>query len=191
MNSKIILASNSPRRKEIMEMLPWSFSVDAVETDETMDKNIPLEENLKNLAYQKAEKISDKYPDKIVIGADTIVFAGGKILGKPTDEKDAREMLRLISSEEHYVYTGVCILKKDSSVDIRFVEKTAITMTKMSESDIDEYISYGEYIGKAGSYAIQGKGGIYVEKIDGDFYNVVGLPLNRLYRNLKEIVDVF
>lgn len=188
MNPKLVLASNSPRRKEIMEMLPWGFIVDAVETDEKMDDLLSVEENLEALAYQKALPIAEKYPDAIVIGGDTIVLADGKILGKPKDEEDAKAMLELISTHVHYVYTGVCILCKERDIDIRFIEKTAVYMTPMNEDEIADYVASGEPFGKAGSYAIQGKGGVHVAKIDGDFYNVVGLPLNHLYKELKAII---
>ncbi len=189
MQPNIILASNSPRRKEIMEMLPWDFFVEVEEVDETMDSSLSLDENLMMLAYIKAEQIADRYPDKIVIGGDTIVHVDGQVLGKPTDEEDAANMLKLISSHLHVVCTGVCILCRENNIDIRFVEKTDVTMTPMSEAEIARYIRDGEPFGKAGSYAIQGKGGVYVEKIDGCYYNVVGLPLNRLYKELKKIIE--
>lgn len=188
MQPKLILASNSPRRKEIMEMLPWDFFVEAMETDEKIDENESVEENLKNIAYQKAVCISRKYPEAIVVGGDTIVLVQGEILGKPKNEEDAKNMLRSISTRTHYVYTGVCILCKDRDIDIRFIGKTTVYMTPMSEKEIEEYVASGEPFGKAGSYAIQGKGGVHVEKIEGDYYNVVGLPLNRLYQELKMIM---
>lgn len=189
MQRRLILASNSPRRKEIMEMLPWDFEVEAMETDETMDADLSLEENLKHLAYQKAIAISKKYPDAIVVGGDTVVSVENKILGKPKDAEDAKEMLRLISRHPHYVYTGVCILCKAKETDIRFIGKTAVYMSKMSEDEIEQYVASGEPFGKAGSYAIQGKGGVHVERMDGDYYNVVGLPLNHLYKELKKVMD--
>lgn len=185
----LVLASNSPRRKEIMEMLPWDFIVEAVETDESMDETLNIEHNLKTLAYRKALPIALKYPDAVVIGGDTVVLADGDILGKPKDEEDAKEMLRLISHHPHDVYTGVCILCRNRSIDIRFIEKTAVHMSPMDEDEIESYVKSGEPFGKAGSYAIQGKGGVHVKKIDGDYYNVVGLPLNHLYKELKTIMD--
>lgn len=188
MQPKLILASNSPRRKEIMEMLPWDFVVEAMETDEKIDENETVEENLKNIAYQKAVGISQKYPEAIIVGGDTVVLAQGEILGKPENEEDAKNMLRSISSHTHHVYTGVCILCKDRGIDIRFIGKTTVYMTPMDESEIEEYVASGEPFGKAGSYAIQGKGGVHVKRIEGDYYNVVGLPLNQLYRELKNIM---
>lgn len=184
---KIILASKSPRRREIMEMLPWDFEIDAVDTDETMDPSKSLEENLHSLSYNKALPIAKKFPDSLVIGSDTIVYAAGEILGKPQDAEDARRMLRLISSHPHYVYTGVCLLNLAKKIDIRFTECTEVAMTPMTDAEIEYYIKEGEPFGKAGAYAIQGKGGVYVEKINGDFYNVMGLPLNRLYKELKKL----
>ena len=189
MEPKIVLASNSPRRREIMEMLPWDFFVEVEEVDETMDESLSLEENLLYLAYKKAERVADRYRDKFVVGGDTIVLVEGKVLGKPRDAEDAKAMLRLISSHTHSVWTGVCVLSGARNLDIRFVEKTDVMMTPMSEREIERYVRDGEPFGKAGSYAIQGKGGVYVEKIDGCYYNVVGLPLNRLYRELRAVIE--
>lgn len=185
---KIYLASKSPRREEIMSMLPWDFEIQALDTKEEMDPDKTIEENLHILAYQKALPIAELHPESLVIGADTIVAVKGEILGKPKDEEDARRMLRLISRNRHSVYTGVCILSKDGKVDVRFSERTDVLMSPMSEDEISHYISLGEPFGKAGAYAIQGKGGVYVERIEGDFYNVMGLPLNRLYKELKLII---
>ena len=186
--SKIYLASKSPRRSEIMEMLPWEYQVEAIDTDETMDQSKSLVENLHILAYTKALPIAEKYPDSVVIGADTIVSVKDEVLGKPKDIEDAKRMLRLISSNVHSVYTGVSIVCLSRGIDIRFAEKTEVYMTPMGEDEIEYYIKEGEPFGKAGAYAIQGKGGVYVERINGDFYNVMGLPLNRLYKELKQII---
>ena len=186
---KIILASKSPRRKEIMDMLMWDYSVVTKDTDESMDEQLSLDENLKNLAYKKAFSVAKEHKTSIVIGADTIVYAEGKILGKPHDEEDARKMLKIISSAPHYVCTGVCILNLDRGIDIRFVEKTSIVMSKMTSEEIDWYINTNEWEGKAGAYAIQGKGGIFIKEVCGDFYNVVGLPVNRVYRELKTVLS--
>ena len=184
---KIVLASKSPRRKEIMEMLPWDFDIDAIDTDESMDAHQSLEENLHQLAYNKAKPIAEKYPEALVIGSDTVVYANKEILGKPKDAADAKRMLKMISTNVHYVYTGVCILNLGENICIQFSECTEVHMTPMSNAEIDYYIEAGEPFGKAGAYAIQGKGGVYVEKIVGDFYNVMGLPLNKLYKELKQL----
>ncbi len=188
MNTKIILASKSPRRQELMEMLPWAFEIEALDVDEQMDENRSVDENLMVLAHRKAIEIAHKYPDAIVIGGDTIVLADGRILGKPENLDDAKAMLRTISKEPHHVYTGICILCENRKLDIRFVEKTEVVMTPLTEQEIESYIADGEPFGKAGAYAIQGAGGVFVEKINGDFFNVVGLPVNRLYRELKKIL---
>ena len=184
---KIVLASKSPRRKEIMEMLPWAFEIDAVDTDEHMNGNQSLEENLHQLAYNKAKPIAEKYPEALVIGSDTIVYADDEILGKPKDAADAKRMLKIISTHAHYVYTGVCILNLEENICVQFSECTKVHMTPMNDAEIDYYVEEGEPFGKAGAYAIQGKGGVYVEKIEGDFYNVMGLPLNRLYKELRKL----
>lgn len=186
---KLILASKSPRRSEIMEMLPWEFTVDAADIEEQMDASCTLEDNLRELTYQKALPIAERYPDHIVVGADTIVLAEDEILGKPKDEADARRMLHLISHKPHEAYTGVCLLCLETGERIHFCECTRVVMTPMSEAEIDRYIAGGEPFGKAGAYAIQGTGGVFVERIEGDFYNVMGLPLNRLYQELKKWND--
>lgn len=184
---KIVLASKSPRRKEIMELTPWEFEVDAVDIDETMDKNLGLVENLMNLAQKKAQPIANKYPDSIVIGSDTIVCVDDEILGKPKDESEARSMLQMLSGREHSVFTGVSIQIINRDVKITLCEETKVYFKNLTESEISWYIKSGEPFGKAGSYGIQGKAGLFVEKIDGDYYNVVGLPLNKLYEELNKL----
>lgn len=184
----IILASKSPRRKEIMDMLMWEYEIITENIEETIDDKLSLEENIMNLAFKKANVVAIKNKNDYVIGADTIVYANNKILGKPKNDEDSRYMLRLISSEPHYVYTGVSILNISKGIDIRFFEKTKIVMSEMTEEEIDWYIKTREGFGKAGSYAIQGKGGIFIKEIEGDYYNVMGLPINRLYRELKNIM---
>lgn len=189
MENKLILASTSPRRKEIMDMLYWDYVIETAEVEEIFDNDLSIEENLKNLAYKKAFPIAEKHRDSIVIGADTVVVAGDEVLGKPKDDEDAKRMLALLSSAPHFVYTGVCVLNLEKGIDTRFVEKTTIIMEKMSKEEIDWYVSTNECGGKAGAYAIQGKGGIFIKEIQGDYYNVVGLPINRLYNVLKDMID--
>lgn len=185
-DKRIILASKSPRRKELMALTPWDFIIDAADVDETMDENSDIEENLKELACRKAEPIAEKYPHDIVIGSDTIVYIDGQILGKPADEADAKRLLRLLSGRSHSVYTGVCIMDGNGR-RIKFCEKTSVVFKELTEEEIDWYVSSGEPMGKAGAYGIQGHAGLFVESIVGDYYNVVGLPLNRVYEELSRI----
>ena len=160
------------------------------------------------LSKQKAEEIAamvstfgDSHKDIttpsdiLVIGADTVVAYDGKILGKPADEADARKTLRMLSGNTHSVFTGVTLVLIDKSGragEIVFYEKTDVKMHEISEVEIERYIASGEPMDKAGSYGIQGKGAIYIEKIDGDYNNVVGLPITRIYQELKKIgIDIY
>lgn len=181
---EIILASKSPRRKELMALTPWEFIVDALDVDETMDESLDLEENLKELAFKKAEPIAAKYPQNIVIGSDTIVYIDGQILGKPIDTEDAKRLLRLLSGKEHSVCTGVCIIDGNTGKTVKFCESTKVVFKELTEDEINWYAQTGEPMGKAGGYGIQGQGGLFVEGISGDYYNVVGLPINRVYEVL-------
>ncbi|MDD6157539.1 MAG: Maf family protein [Lachnospiraceae bacterium] len=205
--SRIILASGSPRRKELLEQIGLEFEICPAKGEEVITTNVP-EDVVRELSRQKAEEVASGIlayneahsdivtpQDILVIGADTVVAYGGQILGKPADEADAKRMLSMLSGNVHSVYTGVTfvIIGKDGRTgESSFVEKTDVHMFAMSEQEIDRYIASGEPMDKAGSYAIQGKCGIYIEKIDGDYYNVVGLPIARMYQSLKDIgIDLF
>lgn len=205
--SRIILASGSPRRKELLEQIGLEFEICPAKGEEVITTNVP-EDVVRELSGQKAEEVAsgilaynEAHPDIVtpqdilVIGADTVVAYDGQILGKPKDEADAKRMLSMLSGNVHSVYTGVTfvIIGKDGRTgESSFVEKTDVHMFAMSEQEIDRYIASGEPMDKAGSYAIQGKCGIYIEKIDGDYYNVVGLPIARMYQFLKNIgIDLF
>lgn len=205
--SQIILASQSPRRKELLEQIGLEFEICPAKGEEIITKIIP-EEVVMELSKQKAEEVAamvSSYSkqhkdittpsDILVIGADTVVAYDGKILGKPKDEADAKATLTMLSGNTHSVFTGVTLVLIDKSGragEIVFYEKTDVKMHKMSEAEIDRYIETGEPMDKAGSYAIQGKCAIYIEKIDGDYNNVVGLPITRIYQELKKIgIDIY
>lgn len=205
--SQIILASQSPRRKELLEQIGLEFEICPAKGEEIITKTIP-EEVVMELSKQKAEEVaamvssySEQHKDIttpsdiLVIGADTVVAYDGKILGKPKDEADAKATLTMLSGNTHSVFTGVTLVLIDKSGragEIVFYEKTDVKMHKMSEAEIDRYIETGEPMDKAGSYAIQGKCAIYIEKIDGDYNNVVGLPITRIYQELKKIgIDIY
>ncbi len=180
----IVLASASPRRRELMNMLAFSsFTVCPAAGPEKMPEHASPEEAVKALASQKAEEVASRCdPDALIIAADTVVVCDGRILGKPRDEEDAFRMLRLLSGRTHEVYTGLCLKDKDSCVTE--AERTAVRFRTLSDSEIRRYIQTGEPMDKAGAYGIQGKAALFVEAIEGDYYNVVGLPLCRLGRML-------
>lgn len=205
--SQIILASQSPRRKELLEQIGLEFEICPAKGEEIITETIP-EEVVMELSKQKAEEVAAMVSsygehhkeittpsDILVIGADTVVAYDGKILGKPKDEADAKEMLTMLSGNTHSVFTGVTLVFIDKSGragELVFYEKTDVKMHPISETEIDRYIATGEPMDKAGSYGIQGKCAIYIEKIDGDYNNVVGLPITRIYQELKKIgIDIY
>ena len=160
-----------------------SFTVCPAAGPEKMPEHASPEDAVKALASQKAEEVASRCdPDALIIAADTIVVCDGRILGKPRDEEDAFRMLRLLSGRTHEVYTGLCLKDKDSCVTE--AERTAVRFRTLSDGEIRRYIETGEPMDKAGAYGIQGKAALFVEAIEGDYYNVVGLPLCRLGRML-------
>lgn len=171
-NYMLILASNSPRRKELLSMLGYEFVVKASDCDETTDIIDPAL-LVKELSLRKAKAIEFS-EDDTVIGSDTVVAINGIILGKPTDEDDAAKMLRMLSGKTHTVYTGVTFLQKD--VEITDVIACDVTFKEMTETEILNYIKSNEPMDKAGAYAVQGKGSAFVEKLNGDYFAVVGFP---------------
>lgn len=181
----IVLASKSPRRQELMKLIPYKFTVDEGETNEVMRSYLSPAENAKNLARQKAKERAAFHPDEIVIGCDTIVALGDTIFGKPKDEIDAAIMLKKLSGKEHFVYTGVCIL--DGRQEISFVEGTKVRMRRLTDEEIVAYAKSGEPLDKAGAYGIQGKAAIFISGIEGDYYSVVGLPVCRITDELMKL----
>ena len=178
-----ILASGSPRRKELLSLITDDFKVDSAEVDETLPSGIEPDKAVEYLSKNKAQPF--RKSGKIVIGADTVVAIAGKILGKPKNEKEAFLMLKNLSGKEHSVFTGVTVIKKDK--EVTFGVQTKVKFFELDDREIEDYISSGEPFDKAGAYGIQGKGSHFVEKIDGDYFNVVGLPISRLARQLKSI----
>ena len=182
---RFILASASPRRKELLEQIGVKFDILPATGEEVITKELPGEEVME-LAKQKAEEVAKTAgADALVLGADTVVAYEGKILGKPKDEADALRMLTMLSGKEHEVYTGVALIdNRDQSME-NFFERTKVTMYPVSEEEIRDYIAGGEPMDKAGSYAIQGGWAEFVERIEGDYSNVVGLPWDRFFLELK------
>ncbi len=182
---KLILASASPRRKELLAKTGLPFDIIPAKGEEKITKQIPAEVVME-LSFQKAKEVADQQTeDCIVIGSDTIVAKGNTIMGKPKDEADARRMLESISDDCHQVYTGVTILCTGKE-PITFAEKTDVYLYPISDADITAYINSGDPMDKAGAYGIQGDFAVHVKGIAGDYYNVVGLPIGRVYQELKK-----
>lgn len=179
---RFILASASPRRKELLEQIGVKFNILPATGEEVITKELPGEVVME-LAKQKAEEVAKTAgADALVLGADTVVVYEGKILGKPKDEADALRMLTILSGKEHEVYTGVALIdNRDQSME-NFFERTKVTMYPVSEEEIRDYIAGGEPMDKAGAYAIQGIGAKFIQKIEGDYNNVVGLPMAEFIR---------
>ena len=186
---RIVLASASPRRRELLEQAGIDFEILIGSTRECITKEEPGE-IVEELSLAKALGVAEAVTgDAVIIGADTIVAKGNRVLGKPKDAEDAHQMLAMLQGEKHQVYTGVTLLQKNGDENIirSFHERTDVFMTSMSDQEIEAYIATGEPFDKAGSYGIQGRAGIFVERIEGDYYNVVGLPISRLCRELKSL----
>ena len=192
METKIILASASPRRKELLEQIGLDFEIMVSDKETDIDSDDP-KEACKKQAIQKAEDIVKKaesiYKNYIIISADTIVALDGEILGKPKDRSDAKRMLEAISGRTHRVYTAVCVYNSIKGKYESFVEGTLVEVAKLSKEEIEDYLSKKEPYDKAGAYGIQGYFSRYIVGIEGDYYNVMGLPICRLYReHLRGIV---
>lgn len=185
----LILASESPRRRELLSLLTADFSVCPAHVQERLNPAHSPSEAVLALATQKARCVADSHPDACVIAADTLVALDGKILGKPRDEADAAAMLHLLSGRVHRVYTGVALFKPGYA-PVSFYEETQVEFFPLEESLIAYYVGTGEPMDKAGAYGIQGRGTVLVRRIEGDYNNVVGLPLAKLYRVLLEIGEL-
>jgi septum formation protein len=181
---EVILASQSPRRKELMGLLGIPFVIKVADIDETMDDGVPTRDAVAKVSRRKAEAIPHQ-PEDIVIAADTIVVCAGQILGKPTDEADACRILKLLSGKDHQVMTGLTVLRGDQCTVC--TEITHVHFRQLTENEILRYIATKEPMDKAGAYGIQGGGALFVDKIEGDYYNVVGLPVCRLGQILREL----
>ena len=181
---KLILASQSPRRKELMGLFHIPFVIRVSDVDETMDPNLSAAEAVAQVSRRKAEAVT-RDVDDVVIAADTIVVLGGEILGKPKDPADASRMLHLLSGRDHQVMTGMTLLRGEQC--LTHTEITDIHFRPLSDREIDAYIRTGEPMDKAGSYGIQGGAALFADRMHGDYYNVMGLPVCRLGQLLREI----
>ncbi len=177
----LILASGSPRRKELFTQAGLDFKVDVSDVEEIFDLNLSPEAIVQELSQQKAEAIAQKYENAYVVGADTIVVLDGNILGKPENEAHAESMLAILSGRTHDVFTGFSVIEKPEGRHFSGFEKTAVTFKPLTRTEISAYVATGSPMDKAGAYGIQDGSAIFVEKIAGCFYNVVGFPLFRFY----------
>ncbi|MBP2633263.1 MAG: Septum formation protein Maf [Firmicutes bacterium] len=181
----IILASSSPRRKELLTQIGCNFKVVPSEAEEDNSKALPPEQIVINNAVAKAKDVADKLTgNDVIIGADTIVVMQGEVYGKPINLADAKRMLSSLSGNVHTVYTGIAVIKNHTIW--REFEKTAVKLSELTSEEIDQYIATGEPMDKAGGYAIQGIATIFIEEIHGCYTNVVGLPLNKLANLCKK-----
>ena len=182
--NKLILASQSPRRKQILEMLNIPFEIIVADIDEKINPDNELTKEIENISFLKALKVFNDNKDAVVIGADTIVVVDGKILGKPKNEEEAKQMLKLLQDNMHYVITGVTILSSKQSET--FSNVSEVYFNPITDEEIDEYIKTKEPMDKAGAYAIQGIGAKFIRKINGDFYSIMGLPVSEVSQRLKK-----
>jgi len=185
---KIILASASPRRRELFDMLGLSYKVAVSGGPEEYIAGEKPEETVMRLAEQKARAVAGGCGGSVVVAADTVVVVDGQILGKPGDADDAKRMLRLLSGRRHEVLSGLCVLRGDRCVTV--FERTAVDFRELDEDTIEGYVATGEPFDKAGAYGIQTLGSLLVRGVEGDYFNVVGLPVSRLGRILREEFSV-
>lgn len=181
---QVILASQSPRRRELLGLTGLDFRVQAADIDETMDPGKPPYDEVARVSRKKADAV-ERGSDDVVIAADTIVVCGDRVLGKPKDEAQAKQMLSLLSGREHQVMTGMTVLRADRAVTV--TEVTHIRFRELTEAEICAYVATGDPMDKAGAYGIQGGGALFVTGMDGDYYNVMGLPVCRLTMILRQL----
>lgn len=189
-NRKIILASGSPRRKELLEKLGLQFEIVKSDFDESTIVNKNPKRLVMKLAEAKADEVSrrdDMTSDSLIISADTIVVFKNEILGKPKDDLDAMRMLKLLNNQKHQVYTAMCIIDMKKMSKKVLISKSDVFFDKVSDEKIMEYVKSGEPSDKAGAYAIQGDGSVLVKKINGDYFSIMGLSINQLYKELSKI----
>jgi nucleoside triphosphate pyrophosphatase len=180
LREKLVLASGSPRRAEILERAGWPYEVIVAGIDETLLPGEEAAAYVQRLARSKAEKVASGLNHGLVLGADTTVVVADQILGQPVDSADARRMLDLLNAKWHEVLTGVALVRVGGETRVAY-ETTRVRFAEMSDDEIDWYISTGEPFGKAGAYGIQGKASLFIEEIEGDYFNIMGLPIRRIY----------
>jgi septum formation protein len=184
---KLILASGSPRRAEILQSVGWLFEKDSADIDESELPGESPEDYVKRLALEKARAVASRYTDQLVLGADTTVVIGGQIVGKPVDLDDARRMIRTLAGQWHVVLTGVALVNGNRSAV--GIQSTEVKFATMSDREIDFLVDFGEPLDKAGAYAVQAQAALFIREIRGDYWNVVGLPVNLVYELAAKIME--
>jgi len=182
----ILLASTSPRRRELLGLLGLQFQIVPPTCKETLSPHLAPSEQTRKFAQDKAQSVANQHPEDLVIGSDTVIEIEGKLLGKPENMQEAERMLRDLRGKCHHVHTGVAIIQKASNISIEFVETADVWIKPFDETNLKSYLNSEESLGKAGAYSIQGEGAQLIEKIEGDYPTVVGLPLWRTARILEE-----
>ena len=183
---KLILASGSPRRKELLTAVGWEFEAIVAGVDESVRPGEDPAAYVQRLAQSKAEAAAAKVDHGLVLGADTTVVVANQILGQPVDDADAKRMLQLLNGKWHEVLTGVALVRVSGASRVEY-ETTRVRFAEMSEQELDWYISTGEARGKAGAYGIQGAAGLFIEEIQGDYFNIVGLPIRLVYELSRQV----
>ena len=182
----IILASGSPRRSEILKNINLKFDIIKSKVDEIIIEGESPENLAMRLAYEKAKDVANTNKESIVIGADTIVVLDGKVLGKPSSKEEAKRMIRSLSGREHEVITGISFIKISEEIEVKDYCTSYVKFKELSEEEIEDYVSTGESMDKAGAYGIQGFGSLFVEYIKGDYFNIVGLPVYLVGKIMRE-----
>lgn len=187
---RIILASGSQRRKDLMEMMKINFEITVSNIDETLEEGITIEESSEKLAYRKAKEVFKKTKgERVVIGSDTLVIKDNNIYGKPKSRQEARNMLQIFSNSYHDIITSLCLLieKNGKKIKYQIHDKVKIHVKQVTNDEIEEWLNYNQYQDKAGAYSVQSIfGALYVDKIEGSYYTAVGLPTDKLYEILKK-----
>ncbi len=183
----LILASGSPRRKQLLAQIGIEFSVIQSDIDEDFSLSLPPEAFTEHWAREKAKNVGEKNPDSLIVGADTVVVLNGKILGKPKDETTSFSMLRSLSGKTHEVITGVSFFSMEPQIDVTFNERTFVSFKTLIDSDIHYYIDNYQPNDKAGSYGIQDWFSVHISKIDGCYFNVMGLPLSSFFAQYRRL----
>jgi septum formation protein len=190
LKKKLVLASGSPRRAEILNAVGWPFEIVAANIDESRFESEAAVPYVSRLAKTKAETVAKNLPSGLVLGADTVVLVDDEILGQPSDAEDARRMLKLLSGRWHEVLTAVALLRAGDNRSVVDHEKTRVRFAEMSVAEIDWYVMTGEPMDKAGAYAVQGSAALFIEEIQGDYFNIVGLPVRLVYKLARKIQEV-
>lgn len=191
---KIILASGSPRRKDLLSLVVKDFDIIVSDVDETLQNGLTLEEQTTRLSYLKAKKVfQETNGDRIVIGSDTIVAKDGKIYGKPKDKENAKQMIKelLQDDKSHEVITGLSVLIQQGDIykEYKTFDKTKVYFKDITDKEIERWIDTGHAMDKAGAYGMQNEFGVFVEKIEGNYSTVIGLPIHKLYEIIKEYIN--